>query len=218
MWVNVNEVDWPGARRCQNSEVVSFWKKRIEGAECVGVWVVTARDVGLHAEAGFQWRRRNPITGFRGEGPGANISRTEAAELPEAFVVEVPSWPFRRDGPRNSGAQRMAHFLRSATLESRPLAIEAQVIKLQGSIVRQRVGSVHTPETNGVIRCIVEEPGIVEVRANRESVELPGIDFAFDDESIEAQTDIRALPDVDQAAGPVFEFLSANSQLNGIFS
>src|SRR5262249_5934318 len=121
-----------------------------------------------------------------------------------------PSWPFHRNGPRHSPAQGMAHFLRSASLESRLLAIEAQVIKVQGSIVRQSASGVDAPETNGVIRCVVEEPEFVEVRADRESVELPGIDFAFDHESIEPQTDIRPLSHVDQTARPVFEFLSAN--------
>ena len=35
MRVDVNEVDWARACSGQNSEVVSFWKKRIEGAERV---------------------------------------------------------------------------------------------------------------------------------------------------------------------------------------
>ncbi len=70
--------------------------------------------------------------------------------------------------------------------------------------MRQRVGGIHAPETNGMIRCIIEEAGIVQVGANHESVELPGIDFAFDNESVEAQTDIRPFAYVDQTARPIF--------------
>src|SRR5215468_3177931 len=111
----------------------------------------------------------------------------------------------------------MAEFVGAASFEGRLFAIEAQVVEFQRSFARQCASSVHAPEANCMIRRIVEETWIVQVWPNRKSVDLPGSDFAFDHEAVEAQADIGPFSYIDQTARPVFEFLSANSQLNAIF-
>ena len=36
-------------------------------------------------------RRRQTVAGIRGDRPGANVVRAEVSELPDAFVIEIPS-------------------------------------------------------------------------------------------------------------------------------
>src|SRR5258708_31729625 len=128
--VNVYEVNWAWPRGCQNAKVIAFRKQGIECSQSPGIWVVAARNIRFCAEPGFQRNGWDAIARFRGDGPGLNVRRTERAELPEAFVVEIPSWLFGGDRAGKPCSQGVAYFLRRATLKMRFLAIQAQVISL----------------------------------------------------------------------------------------
>ena len=54
VWVYVNEVDRAGASGGQTAKIVALGEEPIEGTECAGVWVITARNVGFRTKAGFQ--------------------------------------------------------------------------------------------------------------------------------------------------------------------
>src|SRR6202035_5010074 len=62
--VNVDEVDRTGTGGRQDSKVVALGKERIKCSKRFRVWVVTARDVCLRAEAWFQSHGRKPVAGF----------------------------------------------------------------------------------------------------------------------------------------------------------
>src|SRR5882724_10979105 len=128
--VNVYKVNWARTRGGQNAKVIAFRKQRIERSQSFRIWVVAARNIRFCTEPGSQRNDWDAIACFGGDGPGLNVRRTERAELPEAFVVEIPAGLFggnRAGKPRSHG---VAHFLRSATLKMRFLAIQAQVISL----------------------------------------------------------------------------------------
>ena len=93
VWMNIDKVDW--ARTCsgQYAEIVSLGEQRIKCSECtwIGVWMISARDVGFRTEPRFQWNRRKAITGLSSDGPCANICGTKSAKLPQSLIVEVPA-------------------------------------------------------------------------------------------------------------------------------
>src|SRR5277367_2851832 len=65
--VKINEIDGTWARCSQDPEVVPFGEQCIECSECI--WIrfrmVSAGNIGLGAEAGFQHDRWKPIARFR---------------------------------------------------------------------------------------------------------------------------------------------------------
>src|ERR1700733_6142510 len=103
--MNINEVDrsWTCCR--QDAEVVALRVKRIEGAQRVRRWMISARNVRLCAESRFQRNRGNPIARFRCNGPGTDVCSSEAAKLPKRFIIEIPAGVFAGDGSRYSRAQ-----------------------------------------------------------------------------------------------------------------
>src|ERR1700733_2506964 len=93
--------------------------------------MVTARNIGLRAEPRFQRHCWEPVTGFRCDGPSLNVRRAKGAELPKAFVVEIPSGFFSGNRAREYRAEGVAYFMRRAPLEGRRFAIQAQIVKVQ---------------------------------------------------------------------------------------
>jgi hypothetical protein len=49
--VKIDEVDWSGAGRGENAEVVSQREDRVEGSKGIMAWIVPAGDVGLRVES-----------------------------------------------------------------------------------------------------------------------------------------------------------------------
>src|ERR1700722_3397548 len=104
MRMNVDEVDGPRTGGRQDTEVVAFGVKRTESAQRVRRWMISTRNVRLGAEPRFQRSRGNSIARLRCDGPCADFSRSEVAELPNSFIVEVPTRAFARTGSRYSAA------------------------------------------------------------------------------------------------------------------
>src|SRR5882762_1729005 len=67
-----------------------------------------------------------------------------------------------------------------------------------------------------MIRNVIEEARLVQVRSHGEAVNLPIADAGLYLESVKTQADIWALPHIDQATGAVFHLLSAGSELDPI--
>src|SRR5215469_7957128 len=101
----------------------------------------------------------------------------------------------------------MPDFMSAATLEEDLLAVEAQIVQVQGIFVRQGPSGVQAPEADGVIWRIVEEAGFVQVRPERESVDVPGANFSLYKEAIKAQPDIRAFANVYQTPRAILKLL-----------
>src|SRR5580692_10397252 len=98
---------------------------------------------------------------------------------------------FGCDRPRKPRTQRVTHFLCGTTLESSLSAVKAQIVQFESSSPCRGACSVDAPETNLVVRRVVEEPRIVEVRAEGKPVDLPGMNLGLQSEAIEAKPDIR---------------------------
>jgi len=74
-----------------------------------------------------------------------------------------------------------------------------------------RPSRVDSPELCLMIGDIVKESQIIKVRTHRERVEVPRAGFAPNFEAVKALADIWAFANRDQPAGPVIQFLPANS-------
>src|SRR5208282_2549738 len=123
--------------------------------------------------------RREAIAGFAGNSPGSNVCGAECPELPETLVVDVPSRMFVCDRSRKPRTQRVTNLLSGAALEGRLSAVQAQIVQIKSSSTCRGACCVYTPETDCMIRRIVEETRFVEVRAEGKSVDLPGMYFGL---------------------------------------
>src|SRR5580692_4254615 len=192
------------------------WVKWIEGSERVAARVISTRNVSVHAESRFQRRFREPISNIRSKCPRFDACRTEGAELPHALKVKVPSGPFSSGGLKNPRPQGVAHLLGCASFERRFFTIQTQVVHVQGMFVRQAPCGVHAPKTNGVVGRVVEKSELIQVGTHRKSVDLPGIDFALNHETVEAEPHVRTFANINQAAGAVVHLLSTDSELDPV--
>lgn len=64
-----------------------------------------------------------------------------------------------------------------------------------------------------MVRCVVEEPGLIQIWADGESIDLPRIGLAPEQETIEAETNIRAFSQIHEAPRTVFQFKPAKGVL-----
>src|SRR5580704_5357539 len=106
--------------------------------------------------------------------------------------------------------------MRRATLESGLFAIQAQIINVQRIFVMQRTCCVDTPKSHCMIRCVVEEPRLIQIWADGESIDLPRIGLAPEQETIEAETNIGAFSHIHEAPGTVFHFKPARARRKGV--
>src|SRR5467141_4838822 len=110
----------------------------------------------------------------------------------------------------------MAHFMRCAALKLSLLAIQAQVVDLQRILVGQGTRCVPAPKTNGAIRRVITEAGVVEVRAHGEAVNLPRTDTGLYLEPVKAQAHVGALANIDQSPRAILHLLSPESELKPV--
>src|SRR5712664_3861634 len=67
-----------------------------------------------------------------------------------------------------------------------------------------------------MIRNVIDEPRLVQVRSHGEAVNLPRADAGLYLESVKAQADIGALADIDQPPGSIFQLVSPSSELDPV--
>src|SRR5690349_17141878 len=67
-----------------------------------------------------------------------------------------------------------------------------------------------------MIRNVIEEARLVQVRSHGEAINLPRADAGLHLESVKAQADVGALPHIDYATRAVFHLLSASSELDPV--
>src|SRR3954453_2286603 len=97
--MKVDEIDGTWTRSSQDTEVVPFREQWIECPERIRIRfrMVSAGNIRLSAEAGFQRYRRNAIARFRCNSPCTNLGGAEGSKLRERLVVEVPTRPLDCD-------------------------------------------------------------------------------------------------------------------------
>jgi len=130
--MKIDEIDGAWTRSSQDPEVVPFGEQWIECSECIRIRfrMVSAGNIRLDAEAGFERYRWNSIARFRRNSPCTDIGGAERSELRERLVVEVPTGSLDRDWPRQSCAQSMTQLLCSAALKCCMFAVQSQLIRL----------------------------------------------------------------------------------------
>src|SRR5689334_17012976 len=67
-----------------------------------------------------------------------------------------------------------------------------------------------------MIRNVIEEAGLVQIRAHGEAVDLPRTDASLYLKPVKTQSHIWPLPHIDQATRAIFHFLSAGSYLDPV--
>src|SRR4026207_1990052 len=154
--MQIEEVDGTWTGSSHDPEVVSFREQCIKCSECIriGFRMVSARNIRLGAEAGFQHDCWKPIARFRRSSPCPDVGRAECSELPECLVVEVPTGLFGRDRPRQSCAETMTPLLRGTPLKCCTLAVQPQVIRIERHFPGERPGRIYSPEGDIVIGSI----------------------------------------------------------------
>src|SRR6266852_2303948 len=209
--MKIDKIDWAWTGSSQDPEVVPFREQCIKCSECIriGFRMVSARNIRLGAEAGFQHYRWKSIARFGRNSPRSDIGRSECSELPERLVVEVPTGSFGRDRPRQSCAESMTQLVRGTPLKSCTLAVQSQVIRLERNFLGERLGRIYSPKGDLVVGSIIEESRLIQIGPHSKSVNSPGIDFCHYLETIEAKPDIGALTHVDQATRTIFHLLPA---------
>src|SRR5579859_6794676 len=74
--------------------------------------------------------------------------------------------------------------------------------------------AVDTPETDSVVRSVVEKSGFIQIRAHGETVNLPGADASFYFETVEAQTHVGAFSNIDQPPGAILHLMSSGADFD----
>src|SRR5712671_139198 len=146
--MKIDKIDWAWTGSSQDPEVVPFGEQCIECSECIRIrfGMISAGNICLRAEAGFQHYRWKPIARFRRNSPCTDIGSAECPELPERLVVEVPTGLFSGDRPRDSYAETMTQLLRGTPLKCCTLAVKSQVIRLERNLLGQRPGRINSPK------------------------------------------------------------------------
>src|SRR6476646_698255 len=67
-----------------------------------------------------------------------------------------------------------------------------------------------------MIRNVIEETRLVQVRPQSETVNLPRADAGLYRESVKTQADIWTLPHIDQATRSIFHLVSAGTEIDPI--
>src|SRR5271156_40343 len=109
-------------------------------------------------------------------------------------------------------SQAFPRLRSGAPLISGLRAIQAKVICVDRNSPRQGAPRVHSPKPDLMVGHVIEESEIVLPRSNSESVDPPRPHLAKYPESDEAQTNVWALPDVDQTPSPVLQLLYPNAK------
>src|SRR6266478_1831642 len=216
MRVYVDKVD--GTRTCggEDAKIIALREQGIERTESIRPGIVATGDVCLDAESWFQRNGREPVTGFRCHSPCPDICGSEAAKLPKRFIVEIPTGFRLSDGTRETRTYTVPYLLADASVECGCFSIETQVVSIQREGLFERPDAVHSPESDRMIRNVIEEARFVQVRPHGEAVNLPRSDAGLYLESVKTQADIWALPHIDYATGAVFHLLSAGSDLDPV--
>src|SRR5580692_4307386 len=184
-WVDVHKIQRSRTSGREDAKVMSAWVQGIECSERIAARVISTCNVCIHAEPRLKWYCREPISSIGSKCPCFDACRSESAELPDALKVKVQSGSFHGGGMENPRTQGMAHLLGSASFESHVLTIQPHVVHIQNFFVRHVSRSVQAPETNGVVRVVIEEAKVVNVWPHCERICTPCIGFSLDHESIE---------------------------------
>ena len=115
----VDEVNRARSSGGEDAKIVAFRKQGIERSERVCPPVVAARDISLSAEPWFERHVWQPVPGFGGRSPRPNICGSEAAELPQRFIIEIPSGCRLRDGTGDTRADAVSPFVAATAVELR---------------------------------------------------------------------------------------------------
>ena len=122
----VDEVNRARASGGEDAKIVAFRKQGIERAERVCAPVVATGDISLGAESWLQRHVRQGVPGFGGGSPRPDICGSEASELPQRFIIEIPSGFRLRDGTGETRADAVSPFVAATAVEFGGLSIECR--------------------------------------------------------------------------------------------
>src|SRR5580658_10273376 len=102
---------------------------------------VAARNIRLHADSRLQRYVGKAIARIGGERPRPDTVRTETAELPRSFIIEIPIRLFRRwwtPEPRSQGVPRFWRRSAIVYVGTRPSGSWQSVVQAQVVAVERR--------------------------------------------------------------------------------
>src|SRR5215469_6545964 len=136
--MQVDEVDRSGPGIGQHSEIVTNGEYRTEGAQRVAVWIVPARNIRLHADPWLQRCCGKTVARIGRNRPRPNATRTETAELPDRFIVEIPIRFFRRWRTPETCPEGVPGFPRRSAIVRERFSVQPQVIAIERYAVLPR--------------------------------------------------------------------------------
>src|SRR6266566_4743146 len=214
--VYVDEIDGAGTGGGDDAKIIALRKQGIERTESIRPRIVATGDVYLGAESWLQRNGRKSVTCLRCHSPCADICGSEASKLPKRFIIEIPARLRLSDGTRETRTDAVPYLLADASVECGCFSIEAKIVSIQSDALCQRSDAVDAPESDRMIRNVIEEARLVHVRPHGEAVNLPTADAGLYLESVKTQADIWALSHIDQATRAVFHLLSTGSKLDPV--
>src|SRR5439155_15268340 len=137
--------------------------------------------------------------------------RAKAPKLPDSLVVKVPSRLPRSDRPPESRCEAVPKFRGPSAIECRVLTILAQIIRVERNTMAPGPCGIEPPECALMVGNIVEESRLVEVRAGRESVDVPSACFASDFDTVKALSNVRPFTNREKPARTVIQLLPADT-------
>src|SRR5216683_2542475 len=112
----------------------------------------------------------------------------------------------------------MPQFLPRPAVICRHLSIKTRVVDVDRKTTSSGATCIDAPERSSMIRRVIEEARLVQVRSSGEGVDIPRADCAHDFEAVEALPDIRPLADGDESARSVVQLLPAYTECDPVFA
>src|SRR5580700_10399447 len=175
----------------------------------MAAWVVPAGNVCLYADPGFQRHRGKGIARIGRKRPGPDTIRSESAELPDSFIIEIPIRLRGRGRAPQPCTHGVPRFLRCSAIVFEGSPVQPQVIAIKRNSTPPRTRRINAPECGAMIRDVIEETLLIQVWTYRPSVDSPTADPALESCPVETLSYIRPLANRNQTAGAVIQLLTA---------
>src|SRR5579864_1266282 len=111
----------------------------------MAVRIVAARNIRLHADSRLQPSRRKAIARIGRKCPRPYAVRTETAELPDSFTIEIPTRLLRRLRTPEPCPQSVPCFLPCSAIVSERSPVQPEVVAIKRDSTTPRTRRIYSP-------------------------------------------------------------------------
>src|ERR1700683_3442608 len=123
--------------------------------------IVAARNIRLHTDSRLQRSRRKAIARIGRKCPRPYAVRTETAELPDSFIIEIPTRLLRRLRTPEPCSQAVPGLLPCSAIVCERFPVQPQVVAIERHSTTPRTRRIYSPECGAVIGHVIEETRFV---------------------------------------------------------